>query len=227
MCLGRIAAHDDLGLGIANIIEAVGHRAVAPSVGYARNRRRMADTRLMVGVVGAPERAEFAEQIGAFIGHLGRPEPVDGIAARLFANLQQLVADLVDRGVPGDARPLPVDELHGIAKSPVAVHELTHRSTLRTMRAAIDRRLPARFLPNPDPVQHFRGHRASNRAMRADALADSRARSERPRGRSLRLADAAYRQRAQRCESAAGKTGSAKKSAPIETAALSRQGLRD
>ena len=81
MRLGRIAAHDDLGLGIADIIEAVGHRAVAPGVGHAGDGRRMADTRLMVGVVGAPERAEFAEQIGAFVGHLGRSEPIDGIAA--------------------------------------------------------------------------------------------------------------------------------------------------
>src|SRR6266851_10445931 len=132
----------------------------------------MADTRLMVGVVGAPERAEFAEQIGAFIGHLGRPEPVDGIAARRFANLQQLVADLVDRSVPGDARPLPVDELHWIAKSPITVHEFAHRSTLGAMRSAIDRRIPARLLPDPDPVEHFRGHRASDGAMRADALAN-------------------------------------------------------
>src|SRR5438876_11332930 len=187
----------------------------------------MADARLMVGVVGAPERAEFAEQVGAFVGHLGRSEPIDGIAARLLANLEQLVADLVDRGVPGDARPLPVDELHRIAKPAVAVHEFAYGSALGTMRAAIDRRVPARLLPDPDPVEHFRGHRASDRAMRADALADGRARSERPRGRSLRLADAAYRQSAQRRQTAAGKAGSAQESAAIETAGLPRQGLRD
>src|SRR6266478_4518856 len=187
----------------------------------------MADARLMVGVVGAPERAEFAEQIGAFVGHLGRSEPIDGIAARFLANLEQLVADLVDRGVPGDARPLPVDELHRIAKPAVAVHEFTHGSALGAMRAAIDRRVPARLLSDPDPVEYFRGDRASNRAMRADALADGCARSERPRGRSLRLADAAYRQRAQRRQTAAGKAGSAQESAAIETAGLPRQGLRD
>src|ERR1700676_3513481 len=99
----------------------------------------MADARLMVGVVGSPEGAKLAEQISAFIGHLGRSEPIDGVAARLLANLEQLVADLVDRGIPGDARPLPVDELHGIAKSPIAVHELAYGGALRTMRAAIYR----------------------------------------------------------------------------------------
>src|ERR1700676_333152 len=116
----------------------------------------MADARLMVGVVGSPEGAKLAEQISAFIGHLGRSEPIDGVAARLLANLEQLVADLVDRGIPGDARPLPVDELHRIAKSPIAVPEVAHPSTLATMRSAMDRETPARLLPNPAPVQTFR-----------------------------------------------------------------------
>ena len=83
MGLRRIAAHDDMRLGIADVVEAVGHRAVAPGIGYAGDGRRMADARLMVGVVGAPERAELAEQIGAFVGHLGRAEPIDGVRARL------------------------------------------------------------------------------------------------------------------------------------------------
>ena len=39
MRLGRITAHDDLGLRIPDIVEAVGHRAVAPGVGYARDCR--------------------------------------------------------------------------------------------------------------------------------------------------------------------------------------------
>ena len=37
MCLGRIAAHDDHGLGVADVVVAVGHRAIAPGVGDARN----------------------------------------------------------------------------------------------------------------------------------------------------------------------------------------------
>src|SRR5262249_28731296 len=39
MGLGRIADHDDLGFGIADIVEAVRHRAVPPGVGYAGDRR--------------------------------------------------------------------------------------------------------------------------------------------------------------------------------------------
>ena len=196
MSLRRIAAHDHERLRIPDIIEAVGHRAVAPGVGHAGNGRRMADTRLMVGIVGPPERAELAEQIRAFVGHLGRSEPIDGIAAGSLADLQQFVADLVDRRVPGNARPLPIDELHRVTKSPVAVYELTHGCALCAMRPAINGRIPARLLPYPYPVQDFRSHRAPNRTMSADALADGGARGERPRGRGLCLANAADRQRA-------------------------------
>ena len=57
----RIAAHDDHGLGVADVVVAVGHRAVAPGIGHAGDGRRMADARLMVDVVRAPERRELAE----------------------------------------------------------------------------------------------------------------------------------------------------------------------
>ena len=102
MRLGGIAAHDDHGLGVADVVVAVGHRAVAPGIGYAGDGGRMADARLVVRVVGAPERRELAIEIGAFVGELGRAEPVDRIRPGLAADLHQLVADLVDRHVPGD-----------------------------------------------------------------------------------------------------------------------------
>src|SRR5262245_49119024 len=132
----------------------------------------MADARLMVGVVGAPERAELAEQIGTFVGHLGRSEPVDRIGAGFLANFEQLVADLVDRRVPGHTRPLPAPDVHRIAQPPLAMHALAHGRVLGTMRSAIDRGIPTRLLADPYTVQHFRSHGASNRAMRANALAN-------------------------------------------------------
>src|SRR5689334_10522361 len=138
----------------------------------------MADPGLVIGVVGSPERAKLAEQIGAFIGHLRRSQPIDGIGPRLLANVLALVADLVDRRLPGDTRPLPAHELHRIAQSPIAVDELAHGRALGTMRSAIDRGIPARLLADPYPVQHLRSHGASDRAMRADALAHSSARGE-------------------------------------------------
>ena len=103
MRLGRIAAHDDHGLGVADVVVAVGHRAVAPGIGHAGDGGRVADARLVVDVVGAPERGELAVQIGAFVGELGGAEPVDRVRARLLADLEHLVADLVDRGLPGDS----------------------------------------------------------------------------------------------------------------------------
>ena len=75
----RIAAHDDHGLGVADVVVAVGHRAVAPGIGHARDRGRMADARLVVDVVGAPERGELAVEIGALVGELGGAQPVDRI----------------------------------------------------------------------------------------------------------------------------------------------------
>src|SRR5216683_279561 len=187
----------------------------------------MADARLMVGVISSPEGAKFAEQIGAFVGHLGRSEPVDGVAARLLANFEQLVADLVDCAIPGEARPLPVDELHRIAQPPNAVHELAHRCALRAMRAAIDRGIPTWLLADPYPVQHLRGHRASDRAMRADALANGCACGERTCRCGFRLADAAERQRAQRGESATGNAGPAQECAAVEAAGLPGESLRE
>ena len=200
MGLGRIAAPDDLRLGIANIVEAVGHRAIAPGIGNAGDRRRMADARLVIGVVGAPEGAEFAEQIGALIGQLGRAEPVDRIRARLLADRHQLVADLVDRLIPGDAGPLAVDQLHRIFEPALAADELAHRSALGAMRAAIDRAVPARLLADPDAVRDLRRDGAADGAMRADALADDdlRARWRRRPGLGLAHADRAAARRAPR-----------------------------
>src|SRR5437879_7996472 len=123
----------------------------------------MTDARLMVGVVGPPERTELAEKIRAFVGHLGRAQPINGIAARLLAKLHELVADLVDRGMPGEPRPLTVYKLHRIAQPAVAVHELAHRGALRAMRAAVNRRMPARLLADPDAIQDLGGDGATDR----------------------------------------------------------------
>ena len=61
MGFSRIATHDHHGLGVADVVVAVGHRAVAPGIGYARDGGGMADARLMIGIVGSPEGGEFAE----------------------------------------------------------------------------------------------------------------------------------------------------------------------
>ena len=213
----RIAAHDDHGLGIADVVVAVGHRAVAPGIGYARDRGRMADARLVVGVVGSPERSKLAIEIGALVGELGGAEPIDRFRSRLRADRHQLVADLVDRLLPGHPRPLAVDELHRIFQAPVAVHQLAHRGALGAMRAAVDRRIPAGLLADPDAVGHLRHHRAADRAVRADVLADGDRDAGRGGRTGLGLAHAAERQRAERGETAGHQAGAAQEGAAIET----------
>jgi integrase len=47
-----------------------------------RPANRMADARLVVGVVRPPVGAELAEEVGALIGHLGGAEPIDGVRRR-------------------------------------------------------------------------------------------------------------------------------------------------
>src|SRR3979411_1861892 len=132
----------------------------------------MADALLVIDVVGAPERRELAEKIRTLVGELGGAEPVDRLRARLLADGIELVADLVDGLLPGHLGPLPVHELHRIFQAAVAVPELAHRRALRAGRAAVDRRIPARLLADPHPVGDFRHHRAADRAVRADVLAD-------------------------------------------------------
>src|SRR5271166_6389187 len=103
MRLRWLAAHDHDGLAIADVVIAVGHRAVAPGVGHAGYGCGMTNARLVIRIVGSPERSELAVEIGGFVGEFGGPQPVDGLRSRRGANLQQFVANLVDRAIPGDA----------------------------------------------------------------------------------------------------------------------------
>src|SRR5580704_2169892 len=171
MSLGGIAAPDDLRLRIANVIEAIGHCAIAPGIRDAGHRRRMADPRLVVGIVGAPEGTQFTEQIGPLIGEFRRAEPIDRIRPRLLADCEQPVADLVDCLIPADARPLAADELQRVFEPPLARHELAHGGALGAMRAAVDRAVPARLLADPDTVRDLGRDGAADGAMSAHALA--------------------------------------------------------
>src|SRR5260370_29463186 len=131
----------------------------------------MADGCVVVGIVCSPERGELAEEVRGLVRELGRAEPIDGIGPGLVADRHQLVADLADGLIPGNAHPLPVHELRRIFESPFAPHQLAHRRAFGAMRSAIDRAVPARLLAKPDTILHLGCDRAANRAMRADALA--------------------------------------------------------
>ncbi len=126
----------------------------------------------MVGIVGAPEGGELAVEVGALIGEFRRTQKINRIGARLGSDIQHLVADLVDRDVPGNPCPLAVHQLHRIAQAAVAMHQFARRRALGAMRSAADRAFPAWLLSDPHPVRHFADHGAADRTMRADVLAD-------------------------------------------------------
>ena len=83
---GGVAADEEHGLGVADVVVGIGLRAVAPGIGDARHRRRMADARLVVDRVRPPEGGELPEQIGALVRELGRAQPEHGIGAPLVAD---------------------------------------------------------------------------------------------------------------------------------------------
>src|SRR5215831_2744426 len=222
-----VSTHDDHGSGIADIVEAVGHRAVAPRIGYAGNGGRMADARLVIGVIGAPEGAELAKQIRTFVGEFRRPQPVDRIGARLGTDIEQLVADLVDRLVPGNPRPLAARKLHRITQAAFAVDQLAYRRPLGTMRAAIDRTVPTRLLSDPDAVGDLGRDGAANRAVSTDALADGNLRTRRRRRSSLGLAHGAEPQGSNGGDTAGGEPGTAQECAAVETAIRCRHLVRE
>src|SRR5262245_28329470 len=175
----------------------------------------MADARLVIRIVGSPIGGEFAIEIGAFVGELGGPKPVDRLGTRLFADFHQLVANLVDRGVPRNPGPLAIHQLHRITKTTVAMHQLAGGSALRAMRATVDRAFPARLLADPDSVRDLGYHRASHGAVGADILANGGPANVRT-GR-LGFLHAGKRQCTDCCKAAGNETGTAQESTTIET----------
>ncbi len=221
MRLRGIRADEQDRLRITDVGVGIGHRAVAPGIGHARDGRRMADPRLVIDVVGSHEGRQLAEQIGAFVGEFRRTEPVDRVRSVLGADGFDLVADLVDRGLPGDARPLSVDQLQRIFQPAIAMHEFACRRALRTMRSAADRRIPAGLLPDPHAVLHFTDDGAADRAMRADILADGDRRPTRLTGRgrcSIGLAHAGKRHGADSGQAAGHEPRTAQEGAAVDPA---------
>src|SRR3546814_463532 len=119
---------------------------LAPGVGNTRDRGRVTDSRLVVTVVGAPEGIELAEQVSLLVAVLRRAQPVDGIGAGAVVDLQHLAADLVDRLLPGDLRPLAVHQLGRMLQAALTVRMLADRRALGAMGAEVDRAVPAGLL---------------------------------------------------------------------------------
>ena len=83
----RVTTDQEDRFRVVDIVVRIGHRTVAPGVGYAGNRGRMADPGLVINVVGAPVGSEFAEKVGLLIVELCASQPIDRIRTAFLADL--------------------------------------------------------------------------------------------------------------------------------------------
>ena len=108
MRLGGVGADEEHRLRVLHVVVRVRHRAVAPGVRHAGDRRGVADARLVVAVVGAPERDELAQQLGLLVVVLGRADEESASGPDSLRISSIFVGDLVERLVPADALLLAV-----------------------------------------------------------------------------------------------------------------------
>jgi hypothetical protein len=77
--LGRVGADVQRDLAVLHVVVRIGHGAIAPGVGNTGHRGGVADARLVVAVVAAPEADELAQQVGLLVVVLGRADPVHAV----------------------------------------------------------------------------------------------------------------------------------------------------
>ena len=161
----RIGANVQSALAVLHVVVRVGHGAVAPCIGHTRHRGGVANARLVIGVVGAPEAHKLAHQIGLLVVVLGRANEINAVGATGFAQLHHAFADFFQGQVPADALVLAIDQLHGIAQAVFAVAVFTKRCTFGAMCTQIDGRIEHRFLANPHAVFNNGVNSTTHRAV--------------------------------------------------------------
>ena len=166
--LRRVGADKHDRLAVVHVVQAVGHGAVAPGVGDASHRGGVADARLMIHVVGAPQGRHLAKQVGLLVGVLGRAEPVDAVGAGLLAQAQHLIAHLFDGLIPTDALPLAAHQLHRVLEATLTVAVLAQGRPLGAVTAKVEGVIECRLLTGPDTVLHLGIDAAAHRAVGAD-----------------------------------------------------------
>src|SRR5690606_9102277 len=147
---------------------------------------------------------------------LGRAEEVHRIGTRGLADLQHLVADLVDGLIPGNALPLTGNELHRVLETPLAMRVLARGSALRTVRTEIERAVEPGLLPDPHAVLHLGENRAAHGTVRTDRLPDLDIVAARIRRLSLGLLNTTGDERRCRCQTADGQPRIAQECAPVD-----------
>ncbi len=128
----------------------------------------MADARLVIAVVRAPEGDPLAQQIGLLVAVLARTDDKQRVRPAFLANFQQAVGDFLQRLIPGDALILAVHQLHRIAQTVITAPMIAQRGAFGAVCAQVERRFEHRVLPHPHPVFHHGVRGAADRTVRAD-----------------------------------------------------------
>ena len=163
-----VGANEEHRFAVMHIVERVGHRSVTPGIRNARHSGGVANTRLVIGVVGAPHGGELAHQVRLLVTELGRPQPVNAVGAVGVAQFQQLVANLIDGVVPAQALPFTGDQFHRVLQAASGVAVLAERRTFGTVSATVDRVVEGGLLLGPDALLNLGIHTAAYRAVGAD-----------------------------------------------------------
>ena len=90
MVLGRVGADDHHDVGVLDLVECRGNRTGADALDQRRHRGGVAKARAVIDIVVAEAGADqLLEQIGLFVGALGRAESGDGTVAMLLGDAGQ------------------------------------------------------------------------------------------------------------------------------------------
>ena len=160
-------------LAVLHVVVRIGHRAVAPGVGDAGDRGGVADARLVVAVVGAPEAtptcaAGRPARCCAWTSRRRRSSP--GRSALRSSSILALISFSAWSQLMRSY--LPLTSFIGYLQAVLAVAVLAQRRALGAVRAEVDRRVEHRLLAHPDAVLDHRVDGAAHRAVAADGALD-------------------------------------------------------
>jgi len=101
MVLRRVRADDEDRARKLYVVEGIRRRAGAENGLHGSGRRRVADTRAAVDIVGAEHDArEFLDEVVLFVRRPGRAQDADGVGSVRLQNSGELVGAAADGGLP-------------------------------------------------------------------------------------------------------------------------------
>ena len=172
VCFGSVGANVHGALAVLHVVVRIGHGAVAPCIGHTGNGGGVANTRLVIGVVGAPEADKLAHEIRLFVVVLGGTNEVNAVRAAGFAQVGHALADFFEGHVPADALVFAVDQLHGVTQAVFAVAVFAQCCTFGAVRAQVDGGVEHGLLTNPHAVFNDGIYRATHGAVCANGALD-------------------------------------------------------